>query len=423
MTTEHKAPAGRPENAPVQRAVASGRVAGAAPTELAPGRGRLLGVGVIQLVACELAAVAVLLHRSVLVLVLGPLAVVVVILALGRRNGRWLYEDWGVRRDFRRRAFDRSVVQSYAAQLGNSRLAALHELHPQLHITEVADRSGETIGVVSDGRCYSAMLALEPARVTPGQSSEGTSLSLDIVAEALRTRDVALAGIQVLTHTVPAPTANLPESSPCVRSYAGLSGAAVPARRTTWIISRLDPAASPAAVDARGGGEMGSQRALLGTMSRLTASLRFAGIDVRPVGGHEALDVLSLTAGATSRAVAPGAPRTTEHWTSCTIDETVQACFWVRSWPTAVRPGERGLLVRLGDVRGRFNVVSLTMTSEDTRGVHLRAVVRVAGGSPEELAYLAGELQQVAQGARLVRLDGQQVPGVIESMPLGGSAS
>ncbi|PZS28600.1 MAG: hypothetical protein DLM59_14330, partial [Pseudonocardiales bacterium] len=259
-------PAGRAGNAPVPVVAAAPAGATDSPTELSPGRGRLLGVGVTQLVVCELAGLAILLHRSVLVLVLGPLAVVIVVLALGRRNGRWLYEDWGVRRDFRRRAFDRAAVQAHSVHISDARLAALHELQPLLQITEVADRSGQHIGVVGDGRCFSALLALEPAG--------GPPLRLDIVADALSTRDVALAGVQVITHTVPAPTANLPENSPCVRSYGSLTAGVVPARRSTWIVSRLDPAGAPAAVAARGGGEVGAQRALLGTMSRLAASLR-----------------------------------------------------------------------------------------------------------------------------------------------------
>lgn len=426
MATEHKTPAGRPVNAPVPVLAAAPANAPQPPTDLSLGRGRLLGVGVTQLVVCELAALAFLLHRSVLVLVLGPLALLIVVLALGRRNGRWLYEDWAVRRDFRRRAFDRAAVQAHAVHINDPRLAALHELHPQLQITEVADRSGQRVGVVSDGRCFSAMLALEPAggkgAGAPG-AADGPEPPLDVVADALSTRDVALAGVQVVTHTVPAPTANLPANSPCVRSYGSLAGGAVPARRSTWIVSRLDPLGTPTAVAARGGGEVGAQRALLGTMARLAASLRFAGVEARAVGGHEALDVLALTAGATSRAATLGAARTVEAWNSWAIDDTVQACFWVRSWPSAVRLGDRGLLARLGDVRGRFNVVSLTMTAEDIRGVHLRAVVRVAGGSPEELEHIAGELQHLGQGARLVRLNGQHAPGVVESLPLGGSGS
>jgi type VII secretion protein EccE len=434
MTTEHKAPDGWPGSGPGgvpgQGAAAAPLVAAESPTDVRSGRGRLFGIGVVQLVVCELAALAIVLHRSVLVLVLGPVALLVVVVTLGRRNGRWLYEDWAVRRDFRRRATARQAAATMGGpvQYEDPRLAALHELHPGLQVTEVVDRSGVRIGVVEDGRCCSAMLAVEPFGVASGSSAgtgepQDSGLLLDIVADALSTRDVALAGIQVVTHTVPAPTAGLPDNAPCVRSYGSLSAGVVPARRSTWIVPRLDPIAAPAAVAARGGGAVGAHRALLGTLSRLSASLRFAGIDARPVGAQEALAVLSLTAGATARAVTIGAPRTTELWDSCAVDDTVQTCFWVRSWPGSVRPGDRGLLARLGDVRGRFTVVSLAMTGEDPRGVHVRAVVRVAAGSREELEYLGGEVHQAAQGARLIRLDGQQVPGVLDTMPLGGSGT
>lgn len=386
-------------------------------------------MGITQLVVCELAALAVLLHRSVLVLVLGPLALVAVVLAFGRRHGRWLYEERTVRRDFRRRATRRRPnTGEGGAPAGRKdpRLGALHELHPLLRITEVIDRSGERIGIVGDGRCCSALIALEPLDgipADPGGASAVPGLPLEIVADALRTRDVPLTGIQVITHTVPAPVAYLPESAPCARSYRSLSADLVPAQRSTWIVPRFDPLAAPSAVRARGGGEVGAHRALLGAVSRLAASLRFAGVQVRLVGAHEAIDVLSLTAGATGRAAALGMPRTAELWETWAVDDTVQACFWVRSWPAAVGTAEQALLARLGDVRGRFNVVSLTMTGESMRGVTVRAVVRVAGSSREELEYVVGHLHHLAAGARLVRLDGQHAPAVLESMPLGGSAS
>ncbi len=428
MTTEHRAAPGRPGTVPAAGGPTTG---GGAPVEVSRGRGRLLGFGVTQFVVCELAALAILLHRSVVVLLLGPLALVIAVLALGRRNGRWLYEDWLVRRDFRRRRVTGLQVVPMApvgapAGAADPRLAALRELHPRLQITEVADRSGDRIGVVNDGRCCSAMLTLEPvdgARAGPADLPGGPALRLDLVADALRTRDVTLTSIQVITHTVPAPAGYLTETAPVARSYGSLAADVVPARRSTWVVARLDPLGAPAAVAARGGGRVGAHRALLGTVSRLSAALRFAGLGVRPVGAAEALDVLSLTAGATGPGGTAGAHRTAESWDCWAVDGTVQACFWVRGWPAARPLADPRLLARLGDVRSRFNVVSLTLTGEDASGIGVRAVVRVAGGSREELEHAVTDLQRLVPGARLQRLNGQHAPAVLESLPLGGTAS
>ncbi len=389
------------------------------PSDLRRGRGRVFGLGVSQLVVCELAVVAALLAaaRSVWLLSAAvPLAIAAIVLALGRWHGRWLYEELVVRGDFRRRA-----GLPPAPQTDDTRLAMLRELQPGMRVTEVADRSGARVGLVGDGRYWSALLVLEAAEADSDEAVEGFALPLEIVADALRTRDVRLAAIQILTHTVPAPTASLPPDAPCTRSYRGLSTEAVPARRSTWIVLRLDPQRCPAAVDARGGGAVGAQRALSGTVTRLATSLQLAGVDVRTLPAEEVIGVLSITAGATAWGNAGGGRRSVEAWDSWAVDDTIQACFWVRRWPRLARVGEKGLLARLGEVRGVFNAVSVVLTGEGPRGVSLRAMVRVVGNSRQELEGIVAELHHAADEATLVRLDGEHLPAVLETLPLGGA--
>lgn len=415
MTSEHRGPVGT--LAPAQPRDAAAAPLPAAPRDLRPGRGRVLGIGVTQLVVCELAIVAGALAaaRSLWLLTAAvPVALVAVLLAVGRWHGRWLYEELQVRRDFRRRA-----GRARLPQTDDARLTLLRELLPALEVVDVADRSGVRVGMLTDGRCWSVLLAVEAAP-DAGDAADGSPLPLGIVADALRTRDVRLAGVQVLVHTVPAPTAALPPDAPCVRSYRGLSTEAVPARRSTWIALNLDPEQCAAAVAARGGGALGAQRALLGTRSRLATSLQMAGVDARVVPAEEMLAVLALAAGAAARGNAEGAPRTAEWWDAWAVDDTVQACFWVRKWPRLSRAGDKALLARLGEVRGAFNAVSLTMTNEDARGLHVRALVRVAGASRGDLQAIEAELRHIADEARLVRLDGEQLPAVLETLPLGG---
>ena len=413
MTTEHRLPPADPGTA--------GQLGGlpTAPARLRPGRGQLFGLGIPQLVVCELALAAVLVTLDkVVLLIVAPIAVVSVILVLGRRNGRWLYENWRVRRDFRLRA-----EPPPPEQIGDPRLVVLRELQPALEVSEATDRSGFPVGVFGDGRCWSALLAVEPAEGVRGGASPAASIPLHVVADALSTRDVQMASVQVLTHTIPAPSAALSQDSPCVRSYRSLSPTVIPARRFTWVVLRLDPLLCPEAVAARGGGATGAHRALLGTMSRLSISLEVAGVNARPVAADEALNVLTLATGISPGQYAEQPRRTRESWDSWVADDTVQASFWVRRWPRLAHPLDSGLLARLGDVRGAFTSVSLTMTAQEQRGVHFRAVVRVAGASREELAQIVAELRETATGARLVRLDGEQLPGVLETLPLGGNAT
>lgn len=412
MTTEHRLPAADPRTAGPFGATKP------AAAQLRRSRGQIFGLGVTQLVVCELALAACLAAiDKALLLIVAPMALASVALVLGRRNGRWLVDNWRMRRDFKVRA-----EPPRPEQIGDPRLAVLRELQPALGLTEATDRTGAQVGIFGDGRCWSALLAVEAAESGRGAVGGSTPLPLHVVADALRTRDVHMAAVQILTHTIPAPAAELSEDSPCVRSYRSLSPHVIPARRFTWVVLRLDPLRCPEAVVARGGGAVGAHRALLGTMSRLVTALDVAGVPARPVAADEALNVLTLTAGISPGRYSELPRRTREFWDSWAADDTVQACFWVRRWPRPAHAQDVGLLARLGDVRGAFTTVSLTMTGQEERGVHFRAVVRVAGTSREELAHIVTELHGAAADARLTRLDGEQLPAVLETLPLGGNA-
>ena len=66
---------------------------------------------------------------------------------------------------------------------------------------------------------------------------------------------------------------------------------------------------------------------------------------------------------------------------------------------------------------------SLTMAPAGRRGVALTGHVRVTGRSGGELAAACRELERTARGVRagVVRLDREQVPGLLASLPLGGA--
>lgn len=66
---------------------------------------------------------------------------------------------------------------------------------------------------------------------------------------------------------------------------------------------------------------------------------------------------------------------------------------------------------------------SLTLSGGDRQEVTVAGHVRITGRSDEELVAARHELERAARGVRtgLVRLDREQVPGILATLPLGGA--
>lgn len=386
---------------------------------LRSGRRRILGYGAAQLVICQLAIAAALLSYAVYPLAValtGPLALVVLVLALVRHRRRFLYEWLGIRFAYRRR---RRSAHPYRAE--DPRIELVREMSSTLEVQEVTNRSGVRLGAVGDGQAWCALLEVHPSAGAGGivEPGDGPQIPFRLLVDSLEMRDIRLASIQVLTHTVPVYAGG--GDVPFVRSYQQLVNNPAPPRRTTWIVLRLDPALCPDAVALRGGGDTGARRALLTTASRLAVGLRAAGVPVRTLDAHDALAALVTCTGANPWQQRGRRLRTAEHWKTWTCDGVENTTFWVRRWPRPPRSSGRDLFARLTGASGVTSTVSLVFTGNDDGEVSFHGLIRVAGSSADQLTDWMERLAS-GMGADLERLDGQQVPGVLATLPLGGGA-
>ena len=386
---------------------------------LRQGRRRVFGFGVGQLVTCQLAVGAALLSYMVFapaVVLTAPLALVVLVLTLVRRRRRYLYEWLGVRMAYRRR---RRSARRYRAE--DPRIELVREISPTLAVQEVTNRSGSQLGAVGDGQAWCALLEVDPAGGAGGivEPGDGPQIPYGLLVDSLEMRDIRLASIQVLTHTVPVYAGG--SDVAFVRSYQGLANGSAPPRRTTWIVLRLDPALCPEEVALRGGGDSGARRALLTSASRLAVGLRAAGVPVRMLDAHDALAAVVTCTGANPWQQRGQGLRTAEHWKTWTCDGVENATFWVRRWPKPPRSSARDLFGRLTSASGVTSTVSLVFTGNDGGEVSFHGLIRVAGSAADHLTTWMDKLAS-GVGADLERLDGQQGPGVIATLPLGGGA-
>lgn len=118
--------------------------------------------------------------------------------------------------------------------------------------------------------------------------------------------------------------------------------------------------------------------------------------------------------------------RTEETSRTWRCDDRRHTTYWIGRWPqlggagAAALPQFVALLTSLPALATNF---SLTMAPAERQGVTLSGHVRVTGRSDEELVAARRELERTARGVKtgLVRLDREQVPGLLASLPLGGA--
>ncbi|CAM5383500.1 type VII secretion protein EccE [Streptomyces abikoensis] len=151
----------------------------------------------------------------------------------------------------------------------------------------------------------------------------------------------------------------------------------------------------------------------------LTAALSTAA-NVNPVASAQAAQA--------ARAAAP-ARRTLESPRALRCDDRWHTTYWVARWPQ-LGPGAvplPQLAAHLTALPALATTLSLTLGRGSLRnGRHAPTVtahIRVTGRSSDELAASRRELERAARAARtgLVRLDHEQVPGMLATLPLGGT--
>ncbi|MFG2981064.1 type VII secretion protein EccE [Streptomyces sp. NPDC048258] len=387
-----------------------------------------------QLVLLQVAAAALLVAWVVEPLLLVPagvLAVVLVVLAVVRRHQRSLPEWIGGALALRAR---RRRAASLAVPAGTEPgLAPLVEADPALRTLTFSDRDRRPVGMIGDGTFLTAVVQVDTDATALRPDRGARPLPLGLVRDILEVDGIRLESAQLVQHTQPAPAPHLPAQSMATRNYAPLQArTGTPAVRLTWIALKLDPELCPEAVTARGGGLPGAQRCVVRAADQLASRLTGAGFKATVLTEQELTAALATSSCANPMAItqagrsASTGRRTEETPRTWRCDDRRHTTYWIGRWPqlggagAAALPQFVALLTSLPALATNF---SLTIAPAERQGVTLTGHVRVTGRSDEELVAARRELERTARGVKtaLVRLDREQVPGLLASLPLGGA--
>ncbi|MFB6617462.1 type VII secretion protein EccE [Streptomyces sp. NPDC056367] len=386
-----------------------------------------------QLVLLQVAAAALLVAwvvDPVLLVPAGVLALALVVLAVVRRHQRSLPEWLGGALALRAR---KRRAASLAVPAGTEPgLAPLVEADPALRTLTFSDRDRRPVGMVGDGTFLTAVVQVDTDATALRPDRSERPLPLGLVRDILEVDGIRLESAQLVQHTQPAPAPHLPAQSMATRNYAPLQArTGTPAVRLTWIALKLDPELCPEAVTARGGGLAGAQRCVVRAADQLASRLTGAGFRATVLTEQELTAALATSSCANPMAItqagrsASTGRRTEETPRTWRCDDRRHTTYWIGRWPQlggtgAALPQFVALLTSLPALATNF---SLTMSSAERQGVTLAGHVRVTGRSDEELVAARRELERTARGVKagLVRLDREQVPGLLASLPLGGA--
>ncbi|MFE2045896.1 type VII secretion protein EccE [Streptomyces sp. NPDC059477] len=396
--------------------------------------GRGGSFAVQRLVLLELAAALVVCGWLIDMYAMIPAAVaaaVLLVLALVRRRGRSLPEWLGgvqALRARRRRAAGSTVPPGTDAGL-----APAVECDPTLRTYSFGrGEDRPPVGMVGDGGFVTALLQVEADAGALRAERGRRPLPVALVRDVLDVDGIRLESAQIVVHTQPAPAPHLPQQSVVVTNYTQLQAqTAAPAVRIMWIALKLDPELCPEAVAARGGGLVGAQKCLVRSAEHLSSRLTGAGFRVNVLTEEEISSAIATSACAnpmvTAQAGQSDAPRrrTEESSRSWRCDNRRHTTYWVRRWPPLGGDGVGlpQLVAQLTAVPALATTFSLTLAGGGRRDVTVTGHVRITGRSSSELATSRRDLERAARQSRtgLARLDREQLPGVLATLPLGGA--
>ncbi|MFB8381940.1 type VII secretion protein EccE [Streptomyces rubiginosohelvolus] len=354
-----------------------------------------------------------------------------VALAVVRRRGRAL-QDWassalGLRA--RRRA-----AAAPASADAEPMLAPVAENVPGFAPHVYVDRNHRTVGMLGDGTFLTAVVRVEASGESLRPAFGARSLPLSLLGDALTVDDIVAESAQLVQQVRCAPAPHLPQQSVARLSYAPLQDqTGAPALRMTWVAVKLDPELCREAIEARGGGMEGAQRCLVRVADHVASRVTGAGFQAAVLDQDELNSAVATSACAnpilSGRAGRPDAApqrRTMETSRVWRCDDRWHTTYAVDRWPELGRGATPlpQLVALLTSVPAYATTFSLTVRRGALQGsTSVAGHVRVTGGSDTELIGVRRTLEQAARHAKvgLVRLDREQLPGVLATLPLGGA--
>ncbi|MFJ4965632.1 type VII secretion protein EccE [Streptomyces sp. NPDC088729] len=358
------------------------------------------------------------------------LACLLVPLAVVRRRGRAV-QDW-LATALALRARRRTATAP--APDAEPMLAPVAESVPGFGPHIYVDRDHRTVGMVGDGSFLTAVVRVEASGEALRPAFGARSLPLSLLGDALTVDDIVLESAQLVQQVRCAPAPHLPQQSVARLSYAPLQDrTGAPALRMTWVAVKLDPELCREAIEARGGGVEGAQRCLVRVADHVASRITGAGFRAVVLDQEELNSAVATSACASpilsGRAGRPDAApqrRTTETSRVWRCDDRWHTTYAVDRWPELGRGATPlpQLVALLTSVPAHATTFSLTVRQGGRQGsTRVSGHVRVTGGSDTELVGVRRTLEQAARHAKvgLVRLDREQLPGVLATLPLGGA--
>jgi len=361
--------------------------------------GRFLGMRVSQLVATQVAVVILLVGA-----VNGPIALVVsavpalavLTLAWLRLRGRWVFEWIGVASRFNGRP--------HAAPPVSSPTALLEFVAPGARM-EQTDLAGDPAAVIIDGLGLTAVLELgDPAGLL---AEEAATLPAPATLLPAAAPDQPPVLIQLLLTGAPAPSLRAGAGTPA-NSYRQLTEGRLLGHSRALLAVRV--------LRAEGWAEEELRRALSGLVRKLVR--RLAAVPARPLGEAAALRVLTELAHDSGTG-----PAAQESWPGLRIGGLAQTTYRLDRWPNLRVETSRRLVSRLLTLPAAATTVSLTAGPRPAHGpTPIDLTVRIAGPDPQSLGAAGQALRKVlaAEHAHARRLDGEHLPGLAATLPLGG---
>ncbi|WP_240942094.1 type VII secretion protein EccE [Planosporangium thailandense] len=361
--------------------------------------GTLFGLGGGQLVAVEIAAALVLatVGAAPWLLAAAPVALVILVAALGRFREHWIYE-WltlGTRYLGRRRVL----------APGADARALLALVRPDAIVTSI-DADGARTGVIEDAYGLTAVLELGDPAALLGEAAPLAPPPAELLhppnADQPRVR------LQLLLSALPAPGPHTGPGSPST-SYRQLTEGRVPASQRAFL-----------AVQVRrvgGFGEADLRRALSSAVRRVCRRFAHDGLPCRALNPEAALRALG------ELAHLGGADGLREEWAAVGTGGLRQVSLLLRRWPDVGGDPGRSLLAHVLALPGAATAVSLAVERPDADEVRVELVVRLASPGPQSQAVALAALRRLlrASGTRARRLDGTQLAGLAATLPLGGA--